>query len=201
MMSGVTTPPPPAPPPTGPPAPAPLPSGPTAAPASPGSEPFAEFRPRLRAFVLDVLILGGAAVGIIVPLYLCLAFVLLDPVVTVDGQVVEGAGVTDLLGALGLLGLGMALTLAFAYVYHVELPLRRGGQTYGKRIANLRVVSVDSGEAPTRRQLTIRFAAQVGLGIVPGLNLVDGFSQLWDKPHRQCLHDKAATTAVVRLNS
>lgn len=201
MMSGVTTPPPPAPPPTGPPAPAPLPPGSPDVPTSPSREPFAEFRPRLRAFVLDILILGGVAVGVIVPLYLCLALVLLDPVVTIDGQVVEGAGVMDLLGSLGLLGLGIALTLALAYAYHVEVALRRGGQTFGKRIAGLRVVSVDSGEPPTRRQLAIRLAAQMGLGVVPGLNLVDGFSQLWDKPHRQCLHDKAAATAVVRLDS
>jgi len=36
---------------------------------------------------------------------------------------------------------------------------------------------------------------------VPGLNWIDGLWQLWDKPYRQCLHDKFAETLVIKLNA
>jgi hypothetical protein len=36
--------------------------------------------------------------------------------------------------------------------------------------------------------------------VVPGLGWVDGLWQLWDKPWRQCLHDKFAQTLVIKLD-
>jgi len=172
------------------------------APTSPGGEPLAEFDKRLLAYVIDGLILGGASTVLLVPLYLCGIILLLRPVTTINGEVVgDSAGSTLVLGLLGMWLLLVVLALILSYVYHVELAWRAGGQTYGKRIAKVRVTPLNPAEPLTRRHLAIRIAAQLGLGLVPGLSLVDGLTQLWDKPYRQCLHDKAAKTVVVRLST
>jgi len=39
----------------------------------------------------------------------------------------------------------------------------------------------------------------LGAQLVPFLHLLDGLWQRWDQPYRQCLHDKAADTAVVKV--
>jgi uncharacterized RDD family membrane protein YckC len=172
------------------------------APTSPRGEPLAEFDKRLIAYIVDSLILGGVALVLIVPLYLCVVVLLLRTTTTVNGEVVEGpAGAGFAFALVGLWFGVFALVLALQYVYFVELALRRDGQTFGKRAANVRIVPLDPAQTLTRRHLAIRWLATVGLGFVPGLSLVDGLFQLWDKPYRQCLHDKAARTVVVRLNT
>ena len=35
----------------------------------------------------------------------------------------------------------------------------------------------------------------------PFLGYLDGFWQLWDKPYRQCLHDKWPRTVVVKVGA
>lgn len=169
---------------------------------SPAGEPLADFDKRLIAYIVDGLILGGVSAVILLPLYLCSVFLLLRPFTTVNGEVVDGtAGASAVLGVLVLIFGLTALALLLGYVYHVELALRGGGQTLGKRVAKIRITPLNPAEPLTRRHLALRHFAQVGLGMVPGLSLVDGLMQLWDKPYRQCLHDKAGKTVVVRLSS
>jgi uncharacterized RDD family membrane protein YckC len=169
-------------------------------PMSPGGQPLAEFDKRLVAYLLDVLILGAVNSVIVLPLYFCLVLLVLRPIVTINGEVVDGAtGAQVALGLVAIVLVVLVLTLTIAYIYQVELALRAGGQTYGKRIAKIRIVPLNPAETLTRRHLALRFFAQVGMGYVPGLGLVDGLYQLWDKPYQQCLHDKAARTVVVRL--
>ena len=43
--------------------------------------------------------------------------------------------------------------------------------------------------------------AQFGLGLVPGLGLVNVLFPLWDKPYQQALHDKFAKTLVIKLGA
>ena len=76
----------------------------------------------------------------------------------------------------------------------------RSGQTIGKRIMKLRVQPVDPRLALTRRIALKRYAVIMLTSLVPALGWVDGLWQLWDKPWRQCLHDKFAQTLVIKLD-
>ena len=95
----------------------------------------------------------------------------------------------------------LVLATVYTYVYWVEMQMRRGGQTVGKRIMKIRVIPVDPAQAEvTRSGYVVRWAVQYLVGAaVPFFNLVDGLWQLWDKPLQQCLHDKAAKTVVVKV--
>lgn len=166
---------------------------------SPGGQPLAEFDKRLVAYLLDGLILGGVSLLIVVPLAICGFLFLLPPITTVNGEVVDGAvGFRVVATTLGLWAGMLVLSLAISYAYYVELVLRTGGQTVGKRIMKIRIVPLDPAETLTRRHLGLRFLVQAAMGSV-ALTLLDGLWQLWDKPYQQCLHDKAARTVVVRL--
>ncbi|MCL6640952.1 MAG: RDD family protein [Candidatus Rokubacteria bacterium] len=167
---------------------------------SPGGQPLAGFDKRLVAYVLDSLILGAISLVVLLPAYICAFFVIMQPLTTVNGEVIDGeTGVRAFLSLMVVILVLIALGLGLSYVYHVELALRAGGQTHGKRIAKIRIVPLNPTEPLTRRHLALRFFSQVGMNYVPGLGLVDGLYQLWDKPYQQCLHDKAAKTVVVRL--
>jgi uncharacterized RDD family membrane protein YckC len=79
----------------------------------------------------------------------------------------------------------------------------RWGQTLGKRAMKIKVVTL-SGRAPlsafaaVKRAALYAFAPQVpGIGGIFGL--LDSLWLLWDKPHRQCLHDKVADTVVIKV--
>jgi uncharacterized RDD family membrane protein YckC len=71
------------------------------------------------------------------------------------------------------------------------------GQTWGKKIAHIRVVR-DGGERLGYTRALIRWAVAIGLTIlfiIP--NLIDVLWPLWDAK-RQALRDKAAGSIVVR---
>jgi uncharacterized RDD family membrane protein YckC len=105
---------------------------------------------------------------------------------------------TDHAGTLFLVILGVATALWFAY----EVPaIASTGQTLGKRLVGIRVTTPDGRP--------VGFGRAIQRWAIPGLpmmlpwpfghliQLVDGAWCLRDK-HRQCLHDKAAGTLVVR---
>jgi uncharacterized RDD family membrane protein YckC len=91
--------------------------------------------------------------------------------------------------------------LGFQYVYEVEIPLRWNGQTPGKRMLKIAMVSIEPYGALTRGRLTYRFLVTLGFTILSNcyVGFVDSLWCLWDKPYRQCLHDKPAKTVVIRL--
>jgi len=98
------------------------------------------------------------------------------------------------------------------YLYEVVYQ-HRTGQTVGKRVMRLRAVSLPDGNPPDRRQYRRRWAAENAILLieaVPVLGLliasvVGPYAYLnvlwclWDKPYRQCLHDKYARTTVVKV--
>jgi uncharacterized RDD family membrane protein YckC len=172
-------------------------------PTSPAGAPLAGFDKRLVAFLIDALILGGISAVILIPAYLCLFLSVLDPITTVDGRQVEGEALDSglVFTIVALIGVVSVLSLALSYVYHVELALRGGGQTFGKRVAKIRIAPLDPTAALTRTHLVIRYFTTVAFSAVFAGWLVDGLFQLWDKPYRQCLHDKVAKTVVVRLST
>jgi uncharacterized RDD family membrane protein YckC len=175
---------------------------------SPGGQRLAEFTDRLVAYIIDYAILTAIISVVALPVYLFAFFQIfgdLPTTVIVDDQVISAEPTPDeVFGALGALFGVLAALMLFAalvvYVYEVEL-MFRSGQTLGKRIMKIQIVPIDPSLALTRGMATRRVLVQYGVGaIVPFFTYIDGLWQLWDKPYRQCLHDKWATTVVIKLN-
>jgi uncharacterized RDD family membrane protein YckC len=163
-------------------------------PLSPGGQRLAEFGDRALAFIIDMLIIGAINIVITIPAYLVMFLVGLDPIETTTDPF-------TFIGPLLLMILAVVvLSLLAAYVYEVEM-MYRTGQTVGKRTMKLRIVPLDPTLTLTRQMAFKRFLVQhVATIFLPGLNWVDGLWQLWDKPYRQCLHDKFAETVVIKLD-
>ncbi|WP_410538386.1 RDD family protein [Streptomyces sp. KL2] len=102
----------------------------------------------------------------------------------VDGT--TGVYLAIVLGALFLFGL----------LYEV-LPTARWGRTLGKKLFGVQVLDIEEQDTPSfgaalRRWLVYGLLAPVGIGVVNVLWC------LFDRPWRQCWHDKAARTFVAR---
>ena len=93
---------------------------------------------------------------------------------------------------------GAAFTFAYDGFQHAKW-----GQTIGKRVMKIKVVALP-GRAPLSTGAAIKRAALYAVAPqVPGIGgifaLIDSLWLLWDKPHRQCLHDKVADTVVIKV--
>jgi uncharacterized RDD family membrane protein YckC len=106
---------------------------------------------------------------------------------------------TGMTGTFLLLGLGVA-AVSFGYDW-----LQHGlwGQTIGKRVMGTKVVTADT-RAPVSGQAACGRAAVYALvPAVPSVGalfaLINESWLLWD-PRRQCLHDKAVRTVVVKTS-
>ncbi|MET9548667.1 RDD family protein [Streptomyces sp. NPDC006627] len=94
----------------------------------------------------------------------------------------------------GYLGIILAVLLLFGVVYEA-LPTAKWGRTLGKKVCGIEVRDIEEHEPPT-------FAAALRRWLVysvPGLLVIGVVGVLWclfDKPWRQCWHDKAANTFV-----
>jgi len=100
---------------------------------------------------------------------------------------------------IAVVALWLVLFLAASYLYEVEL-MYRWGQTIGKRAMGIKIVPVAPVTRLTRGSAAVRWLIQdAATSFVPYLGPLDGLWQLWDRPWRQCLHDKAARTVVVKL--
>ncbi|MET9252163.1 RDD family protein [Streptomyces sp. NPDC003717] len=92
------------------------------------------------------------------------------------------------------LGAVLAVLLLFGVVYEA-LPTARWGRTLGKRLLGLEVRDIEAHEPPTFGAALRRWLVYS----VPGLLAVGLVGVLWclfDRPWRQCWHDKAARTFV-----
>jgi uncharacterized RDD family membrane protein YckC len=163
-------------------------------PLSPGGQPLADFGSRLLAYLLDGVIVGGAAMVVALPVFFIVFFSMID---TAAQPPEAGAFIARIV----LLELGLLVVLLVGhYFYYVEL-IYRSGQTIGKRVAKVRVVPIDPSVRMTRGIAAKRFLVQVVAGtIIPFFSYLDGFWQLWDKPYLQTLHDKFAQTVVVKVS-
>ncbi|MFG2693802.1 RDD family protein [Kitasatospora sp. NPDC048407] len=95
---------------------------------------------------------------------------------------------------LGRLAVVLGVLVLFALLYQV-LPVARTGQTFGKRLARIRVVAAGSTRPPGFGRSLLRWLVG-GLGTVLLLGL---FTPLLDRPARRGWHDRAARTRVVRV--
>ncbi|MGW5861881.1 RDD family protein [Streptomyces sp. NPDC055239] len=94
----------------------------------------------------------------------------------------------------GYLGMVLAVLLLFGVLYEV-LPTAKWGRTLGKKVLGLQVRDMEEHETPTFGAALKRWLVYV----VPGVLVIGIVGVLWcvfDRPWRQCWHDKAAGTFV-----
>lgn len=177
-----------------------LPYGPpptTREPARPGL--------RLAARLLDILVVGIVVLVVQLPIWTAVLShnpeirQLVDEYLSDQGSDVQLAALQQAL--LPWATLSSAVMLLIWFLYEVPLTVRRG-QTLGKLLVGIRVTSA----APTGQ---LSWIAVLGRWAILGLPSLFGFIgilfqaldcgwQLSDPARRQCLHDKAVGTVVVR---
>jgi uncharacterized RDD family membrane protein YckC len=163
--------------------------------AGPGRSAFGEyagFGIRLVSYILDGILYGLVMIPFMIAGIAMLA-VAYDDCETISDEIVCPAGAPDggmVAGAIVAFAVGVVLVL-FLYLR----ALARSGQTWARRILNIKVVRTDNGLAPgwgkaIGRSLVERFISPILFGL--------GFLwMLWDDQN-QCWQDKAAGTYVVR---
>lgn len=149
---------------------------------------------RLAARLLDTVVVLGVTAAAAVPL----GTKALDHVdEKIDAAKLSGETVTVWLldGTTSTcLGVILAVLLLFGVLYEA-LPTAKWGRTLGKKLLGLEVRDIEGGEPPSfgaalRRWLVYSVPGLLAIGVV---GVVWG---LFDKPWRQCWHDKAAHTFV-----
>jgi uncharacterized RDD family membrane protein YckC len=177
-------------------------------PLSPGGQPLAGFGDRLAAYLIDIGILTVVFTVVTVPVIFIFLMTRMPDWMTAPDP--SGYGPEPdfamfwadfLLPLLILEALLFLLVVAAYYVYDVEM-MWKSGQTFGKKVMKIRIVPLDPSRALTRGDAVKRWAVEKVAGtFVPFFSYVDGFWQLWDKPYQQTLHDKAASTIVIKVPS
>ncbi|GAA1037571.1 hypothetical protein GCM10009557_51370 [Virgisporangium ochraceum] len=159
-------------------------------PMAPDGRPLADPGKRLLARILDSLFwfVAYALLGVVVVLFIYLAVAIFGD----DSPVVP----------IMAIFLMVLIVLASLYVYEVELPFRYNGQTPGKRIMKIAIASLEPGVPLRRGQLTYRMLMTQLFNLLGScyVGLLDPLWCLWDKPYKQCLHDKGPKTVVVRVD-
>jgi uncharacterized RDD family membrane protein YckC len=93
------------------------------------------------------------------------------------------------------------VALIIGLLYFWLLTYRWNGQTVGKRLLGMRVVRAEDGGPISNGQALVRALVYAVAGNVCGcFGLLDVGWILWD-PRKQCLHDKAARTVVIKVES
>ncbi|MFB8270232.1 RDD family protein [Streptomyces sp. NPDC055955] len=149
---------------------------------------------RLAARLIDSVVLGAVTAVVAVPLGT-------KAVDHIDGKIdaakASGREATVWLldGTTGAyLGIVLAVLLVSGVLYEA-LPTAKWGRTLGKKVCGLQVRDIEEHEAPTFGAALRRWLVYS----VTGLLVVGVLGVLWclfDRPWRQCWHDKAARTFV-----
>ncbi|MFG3285740.1 RDD family protein [Streptomyces sp. NPDC048111] len=159
----------------------------------------AEARPaglgrRLIARLVDTVLLGALVGGIAVPL---LARATDHVQEKIDAAKLSGRTVTVYLldgTTAGFLGIVLGAFLVLGLLYEA-LPTAKWGRTLGKRLCGVQVRGIESYEPPTFGQAARRWLVYGVLGLLV-VGVVNVLWCLFDRPWRQCWHDKAAHTFV-----
>ncbi|MDT9698671.1 RDD family protein [Streptomyces sp. P17] len=149
---------------------------------------------RLAARLLDTVVLAAVTAVAAVPL----GVKALDHVdEKIDAAKLSGETVTVWLldGTTAVyLGIVLAVLLLFGALYEA-LPTAKWGRTLGKKLLGLEVRDIEANEPPSFGGALRRWLVYS----VPGLLVIGVVGVLWclfDRPWRQCWHDKAAGTFV-----
>ena len=149
---------------------------------------------RFAARLIDNLVLGAVTAAAAVPLGTQAVEHIQDKI---DEAKLSGRTVTVWLidGTTGTaLGIVLGVLLVFGVLYEV-LPTAKWGRTLGKKLCGIEVRDIEGHEPPgfgaaLRRWLVYSVPGLLGIGLLGVLWC------LFDRPWRQCWHDKAAHTFV-----
>ncbi|OAH15139.1 RDD family protein [Streptomyces jeddahensis] len=149
---------------------------------------------RLAARLIDTVVVGGVTAAAAVPL----GTKAIDHIdAKIDAAKLSGETVTVWLidgTTAGYLGIVLGVLLLFGVVYEV-LPTTKWGRTLGKRLCGLEVRDIEEHAPPSFGAALRRWLVYS----VPGVLVIGVVGVLWclfDRPWRQCWHDKAARTFV-----
>ncbi|MBL1068478.1 RDD family protein [Streptomyces sp. 7-21] len=149
-----------------------------------GMPPLADLWRRLLARIIDLLIVG-------IPVSVLLWLAAGDYDVNGMGNAGSGDGGSYL---------RQAVLLLVYFVYEGAM-LSARGQTVGKMLMRIRVAMLDNGAVPAGSPAWLRAGTYSLVQLLPCFGflfwLVNVLFCTWDRPYRQCLHDKAARTVVV----
>lgn len=106
-------------------------------------------------------------------------------------------GATILAKGLGAGGLPITIlwNLTFPFLYFV-LPIYSSGQTLGKKIMKLQIVSLDPGHEPSMWNIFVRELPGKSIGAIC---LMLGYIRILTHPDGRAWHDSMAKTRVVSL--
>ncbi|MFC5722788.1 RDD family protein [Streptomyces gamaensis] len=154
---------------------------------------------RLAARVVDSLVTGAVVAAAAVPLWS-------KAVDHIDAKIEQakqsGQTVTVWLvdGTTGpYLGVVLGVLLLFGVLYEA-LPTAKWGRTAGKKLCGLRVLGIESHEAPSFGAALRRWLLYGVLGVL-AVGVLNVLWCLFDRPWRQCWHDKAARTFVAEAKA
>ncbi|MER5176889.1 RDD family protein [Streptomyces sp. NPDC002896] len=149
---------------------------------------------RFAARLIDTIVVAGVTAAVAVPL----AAKAVDHInAKIDAAKLSGETVTVWLvdgTTAGYLGIVLGVLLLFGVVYEA-LPTAKWGRTLGKKLCGLEVRDIEEHAPPSYGAALRRWLVYS----VPGVLVVGVVGVLWclfDRPWRQCWHDKAARTFV-----
>ncbi|MFJ2646325.1 RDD family protein [Streptomyces sp. NPDC087420] len=149
---------------------------------------------RLVARLIDTLVLGAIVGAVALPLA-AKARTHVDDKIEAAKQTGETVTVWLLDSTTaGYLGAVLGALLVVGVLYEA-LPTAKWGRTLGKKLCGLQVRDIESHEAPTFGAALRRWLVYGVLGLL-AVGVLNVLWCLFDRPWRQCWHDKAAHTFV-----
>ncbi|MCQ4042480.1 RDD family protein [Streptantibioticus rubrisoli] len=149
---------------------------------------------RLVARIIDSLLVGAVVAAAAFPLVTASVRHVQDKI-DAARQSGENVQVWLIDGTTGLyLGIVLAVLLVAGVLYEA-LPTAKWGRTLGKKLLNLRVLDIESQLTPGFGQALRRMLVRQLLDFLV-VGVVNVVWCLFDRPWRQCWHDKAARTFV-----
>ncbi|MER7521013.1 RDD family protein, partial [Streptomyces sp. NPDC126499] len=151
---------------------------------------------RLAARLVDTLVLG-AAVGAV-------SYPFISAALTHINDKIEAAKQSGVTVQVWLVdsttsvqfGIALAAFLVLGALYEA-LPTAKWGRTLGKKLCGIEVRDIEAHEPPTFGAALRRWLVYGVLGLL-AVGVVNVLWCLFDRPWRQCWHDKAARTFVAR---
>lgn len=142
---------------------------------------------RLGAAIVDALIIG-------VPFYIVFFMVVPDPFGLATAA--NESLLSNTLFSLVLFACAFALYAVINWV-----PLEANGQTWGKKLLNIRVVRSDGSPVGAKRVLFRRYLPIQAVSILPFLGSIIALVNvvMIFRESRKCLHDDIADTVVVKV--
>jgi uncharacterized RDD family membrane protein YckC len=156
-----------------------------------GPNALADPGQRLVARIID-----GVIIGVV---FVVLVVLFLIPASVTTSVTNRTTGGTTTVGepAAAFVVLGFIVPFAVFLFYEVGMIAVRG-QTLGKMAMGIKVVRLADGQIPGWGPSFVRWIVPAAICFVPFLPLLDVLWLVWDE-NRQCLHDKAASSLVVRV--